>query len=281
VSFLAREAPLAMVGQLPDGGGEVLAALLDERQVPFLGARAAGPPRSPQRYVFYVEPGFVQEAAALACFAARQRAGARIVIVHPADAAGEARARFVAERARRAGAGEVAIRAQVAGSEAEPLPPDAAVVVDLGPPERTAGVLAAAAHAPALDFVLLPGETAAAIARDPARFLRPADQARFAGRLFTIVSESTPPPSDAALGAVGAAGRILVEALKRSGRTTGREVLVDTLAGLRDFATGLGPIVSFGPERRIGVAGEILGTIDPVTGVTQRRDGPDAWQRIE
>jgi len=285
-AFLEREGPLALFGQLPDRGGEVLAALLEEQQVPFIGVRAAatGPPRSPERYVFYVQPGIVQEAAALACFAVRQRARARTVIVHPADAVGEVAARFVAERARRAGAGEVTMRAAVAVAgqiDAAALPPDIAVLVDLGPPELAAGLLAVAARAPALDFVLLPGDTAAAIARDPARFLRPAHQARLAGRLYTVIPESGPPSSGAALGAVGAAGRILVEALKRSGRATGREALVDTLAGLHDFATGLGPIVSFGPERRIGVAGEVLGTINPATGVTRRRDGADAWQRIE
>src|SRR5213078_3203098 len=35
-AFLEREAPLAVFGQLPDPGGEVLAALLDEQQVPFI-----------------------------------------------------------------------------------------------------------------------------------------------------------------------------------------------------------------------------------------------------
>ncbi|HET9623374.1 MAG TPA: ABC transporter substrate-binding protein, partial [Kofleriaceae bacterium] len=100
--FLEREAPLALFGELPARGGDVLAAVLERQRVPFIGARAvAGPSPSPERYVFYVEPGAAQEAAALTSFAARQRAGARTVIVHAADAAGEAAARFVAERARR------------------------------------------------------------------------------------------------------------------------------------------------------------------------------------
>ncbi|HET9623358.1 MAG TPA: hypothetical protein VFP84_18420, partial [Kofleriaceae bacterium] len=151
-------------------------------------------------------------------------------------------------------------------------PADAGVLVDLGPTERTADVLALAARAPGLGFVLLPGDRAAAIAR-----ARVPAAARLAGRLYTLVPEAAPPPP----GAILAAGRILVEALKRTGRAAGREALVDTLAGLHDFATGLGSIVSFGPERRIGVAGEVLGTVDPVSGATQRRDGANAWQHID
>jgi ABC-type branched-subunit amino acid transport system substrate-binding protein len=49
--------------------------------------------------------------------------------------------------------------------------------------------------------------------------------------------------------------RLLVEALQRAGRDVTREQLVDTLANIRDFRTGLIPPISYGPSRRIGTTG--------------------------
>ncbi|HYG79418.1 MAG TPA: ABC transporter substrate-binding protein, partial [Pyrinomonadaceae bacterium] len=63
------------------------------------------------------------------------------------------------------------------------------------------------------------------------------------------------------LSAQGAA-KILVEALKRTGQDVSREKLIETLEGLSDFATGLTPAVTYGPNRRIGALGAYVVTID-------------------
>ena len=60
-----------------------------------------------------------------------------------------------------------------------------------------------------------------------------------------------------------AAARILVHGLELSGKDLSRERLVTTLEGLYEFETGLMPRITFGPNRRIGVLGAYIVTIDP------------------
>lgn len=52
-----------------------------------------------------------------------------------------------------------------------------------------------------------------------------------------------------------ASAQVLFEGLKRSGRRASRTRLAESLAGLSEFPTGVGPLVSFGPTRRVGAVG--------------------------
>jgi ABC-type branched-subunit amino acid transport system substrate-binding protein len=58
------------------------------------------------------------------------------------------------------------------------------------------------------------------------------------------------------------AAKVLVEALKRTGRDLSREKLIQSLEGLSDYPTGLTPALTFGPNRRIGAMGAYIVTID-------------------
>lgn len=60
-----------------------------------------------------------------------------------------------------------------------------------------------------------------------------------------------------------AAAKVLVQALELAGKNLSRERLVTTLEGLYEFDTGLMPRITFGPNRRIGVFGAYIVTIDP------------------
>jgi ABC-type branched-subunit amino acid transport system substrate-binding protein len=60
-----------------------------------------------------------------------------------------------------------------------------------------------------------------------------------------------------------AAARILVHGLELSRKDLSRERLVTTLEDLYEFETGLMPRSTFGPNRRIGVLGAYIVTIDP------------------
>lgn len=51
------------------------------------------------------------------------------------------------------------------------------------------------------------------------------------------------------------ASRILVEGLKRAGQDLSREKLVTALEGMYEYETGLTPLISYGPNRRIGALG--------------------------
>jgi ABC-type branched-subunit amino acid transport system substrate-binding protein len=110
----------------------------------------------------------------------------------------------------------------------------------------------------------------------------------FAGRLFLAapglpsdlsakgiellrLAGPAPPPAAAArptpyARAALAAIETLREALTRCGREVSRERLIAALEELRGFETGLGPALTFGPDRRIGAIGAYIVTYDPGQG---------------
>ncbi|HST79294.1 MAG TPA: ABC transporter substrate-binding protein [Verrucomicrobiae bacterium] len=59
-----------------------------------------------------------------------------------------------------------------------------------------------------------------------------------------------------------AAGKVLAEGLRESGRQLSRQKLVDTLATMYSFDTGLTPPVTFGATRRIGALGGYVVKLD-------------------
>ncbi|NOK19422.1 cytochrome c/ABC transporter substrate-binding protein [Corallococcus carmarthensis] len=63
-----------------------------------------------------------------------------------------------------------------------------------------------------------------------------------------------------------AAARVFVEAVTRAGADLTRAGLQQQLESLRDFDTGVSPPVSFGVNRRVGVQGAQLATLEATTG---------------
>ncbi|NUU38921.1 ABC transporter substrate-binding protein [Pseudomonas sp. C2B4] len=55
---------------------------------------------------------------------------------------------------------------------------------------------------------------------------------------------------------------LLSEGMKQAGRDASREKLVSALESLHDFDTGLTPLISFGPGRRLGLSGAHVVTVD-------------------
>ncbi|MHC8334472.1 cytochrome c/ABC transporter substrate-binding protein [Pseudomonas sp. LB3P25] len=55
---------------------------------------------------------------------------------------------------------------------------------------------------------------------------------------------------------------LLSEGMKQAGRDASREKLINALEGLHDFDTGLTPLISFGPGRRLGLSGAHIVTVD-------------------
>lgn len=56
--------------------------------------------------------------------------------------------------------------------------------------------------------------------------------------------------------------KVLLEALKRSGKDLSREKLIQTLEGFYNYPTGLTPPLSYGPNRRIGAMGAYIVTVN-------------------
>jgi ABC-type branched-subunit amino acid transport system substrate-binding protein/cytochrome c553 len=71
-----------------------------------------------------------------------------------------------------------------------------------------------------------------------------------------------------------AAARVLVEALRRAGADVTRAELVHVLESMRDFDTGVTPLVTFGMDRRVGVRGAQLVRVEPVGG---RLEAASPW----
>jgi len=63
-----------------------------------------------------------------------------------------------------------------------------------------------------------------------------------------------------------AAGKLLVEGLKRTGRDLSRERLEDAMEKLYDFRTGLTPPLTYSPTRRIGARGAHVMVVDMKAG---------------
>ncbi|MHC8285821.1 cytochrome c/ABC transporter substrate-binding protein [Pseudomonas sp. XS1P51] len=55
---------------------------------------------------------------------------------------------------------------------------------------------------------------------------------------------------------------LLSEGMKQAGRDASREKLISALEGLHDFETGLTPLISFGPGRRLGLSGAHIVTVE-------------------
>jgi ABC-type branched-subunit amino acid transport system substrate-binding protein len=79
-----------------------------------------------------------------------------------------------------------------------------------------------------------------------------------------LATKHTLPPRHltAQINALGAA-KVLMEALKLSGREISREKLISTLEGFYQFQTGLTPAITYGLNRRIGALGAYVVSIDP------------------
>jgi ABC-type branched-subunit amino acid transport system substrate-binding protein len=61
-----------------------------------------------------------------------------------------------------------------------------------------------------------------------------------------------------------AAAKILVEGIKRSGKDLTREKLIQSLESLSNYSTGLAPLVTYGPNRRVGAQGAYVIKVDLV-----------------
>jgi ABC-type branched-subunit amino acid transport system substrate-binding protein len=276
----------ALVGGVSAGADKELAALAAETGTPLVGPSTLLPQTgSPlNRYVFYLLPGFGEQARSLANFAAAkpELKKARLAVV---CAEGEltttAAAAFI-EQAKTAGLQPV-IRltytrgsfnaAQIVGQLKEA---NADALLFLGTNGEEATLLQAAAAAKWTPYVLLLGALTG-------KELGSAVSLSFKDRVFlafpTVPTDITPEGvaefralqekykfparNTASQLAALAAAKVFVEGLKRTGKDVSREQFITALEGLYEFDTGLTPRLTFGPNRRIGAAGASVATFDP------------------
>lgn len=274
----------AVVGGMSAGADGEIAALAQELEVPFVGPATLLPQTGPgaRRYVFYLMPGFAEQARALVNFHAKRqpKAQPKVAIVYTDSEIGATAAAAVDEQCRKAGCGPVQKvsygRAKLDAPALVRNLKDAGAVFFFGAGgEETTFIKEADAAGWHPDLFLLGALTG--------RDLLSSIPAGFKEKLFltfpTVPSDVTEAGAGelralaakykfevrhpaAQLSALAAA-KVLTEGLKRGGRDISRERLVNALEGLYDFETGLTPRLTFGPNRRVGAAGAYVVRVDP------------------
>ena len=276
----------AYVGGISAGADAELVQLSREQEVPVVGPATLMPnvERPLNRHVFYLLPGLVEQARALANFAASKEElkKARAAVVYGDGALAVATATAAEDQLRKAGFGTVTRQS----------------LKDFGGDGAAAARQLKQAGAETL-FIFGLGSAEVALVKEsavlgwtPRLFMLGVMEGRdflnsvppeFKDRLFltfpTVPSDVTPegltqfrtllekykvtPGHTAAQLSAFAAAVVFVEGLKRAGRDLSRERLLTALEGLYDFDTGVTPRLTFGPNRRIGAAGAYVLMFDP------------------
>jgi len=280
---LDADETFALVAPLVPRGESQLATLAAQRGIPVIASLGAPPDDmiGRNRYLFYLSPGPSVQARALVEYAAQQlqnlespktalmaRAG------EPFDTIAEA----ISKQCRARGLTVQAIAPYTAEAFAPELLAWQQVGIDalffVGPDADAVHVLekiAGNGHPP--EVFLMGSLLSGPIFRAPPLFQ---------GKISAVFPNSLNAQSQEALQEYDAflknhglsagrsaprlaaycAARVMVEALKKSGRELRREHLMRELEGFWDYETGLSPPLTFGPNRRIGAFGAYPVSID-------------------
>lgn len=312
--FLAEKQVFALLGAFIAGSEGEITALLDDHRVPLIGPFTLRPvlekPVNP--WVFYLLPGLAVQGRALVELAvdrmqdretAEVRAGERRdgglprgEVVYPQDPVLAEVARAMIDEAHRAGWENLRHRPYpVDGLDAIRLVStlatvDAEAVFFLGNPRDRQLFLQAADSFNWHPEVYLPGSLAGpqALASPPA----------FDGRIFlaypTLPDDRSPEAAEAygrlaeahhlprthlttQLNALAAA-RLFEEGIKRAGRDLSRAKLVAKLERLYKWDSGLTPLLTFTPNRRVGARGAYVVALDLEARTFRRLGG---WIEVE
>jgi ABC-type branched-subunit amino acid transport system substrate-binding protein len=276
----------AMVSGLTAGAEEGVAALAQEKEVPFVGPSTLLPQRGLplNRYIFYLLPGLKEQARALALFAAKKTdpLKSRAVIIAPDLEFNRSIAAAVEDQVKKSRWSVVTTnyfaRDQFAAarSVAELKQKGIDTVFLLGSGIEAAAILKAAETSGwTPSFYMLGSLVGRNVADSFSAKMKdnvflafptvPADVSTTgAAEYSTLLQRNKLDSTHAAAQASAiAAARILVHALELCGKDVSRERLVTALEGLYEYDTGLMPKLTFGPNRRIGALGAYVVTIDP------------------
>jgi ABC-type branched-subunit amino acid transport system substrate-binding protein len=276
----------AIVSGLTAGADTSVAALSQEKEVPFIGPSTLLPQRSLplNRYVFYLLPGLKEQASTLVKFAAKKAdpKTSRVAIVCPDADFTRQIASSIKAQGKKLGWGPVteiyypsgAFNATRHVTELKQQGIDTVFLLGAGADTRSLFKDAEAAGWTPAIYLLgsLVGREITEIVPVKMKdktFLAfptiPADVSPAGAAEYHALLEKNKLGSNhaAAQASALAAVKILIHGLERCGKDLSRERLVTMLEGLYEFDTGLMPRITFGPNRRIGVLGAYIVTIDP------------------
>lgn len=293
--FIEEEEPFALTGVFMTGAEGEIADLAAEAEIPLVGALAVNPRHgsAANRHVFYLDAGLEGQVRALLEFAARRHGGTlpTLSILYRQGAPLEGVIEAAEDQVKALGgaaSGKIPLTA-----EAFDPPAIARVLRDGG----TALLLLLASGAPERELledaarlgwrpqVLLPGSLASDEILDAGEagaleiFLAfptlPSDLTPAGLMDFDRLARKYGLPAEFPAAQITAltSASILAEGLKRAGGELSRERLLAALDDLRDFSTDLTPLVTYGPNRRVGIRGAHIVAIDPASGTFVPVDG--------
>jgi ABC-type branched-subunit amino acid transport system substrate-binding protein len=276
----------AIVSGLTAGTEDAVAALTQDKEIPFIGPSTLLPQRGLplNRYIFYLLPGLKEQARALATFATKKidPSKSHVAIVLPDAEFTRSIASSLEEQTKKLRWNSVTttyyardgFSATRYVSELSQKGIDTVFFLGYGPEGiailREADAIGWTPSVYMLGSLVgrnigdaitekMKDRTFLAFPTIPAD-VSTAGAAEYNGLLQRNKLEAT---HAAAQASAIAAARILVHALELCGKDLSRERLITTLEGLYEYDTGLMPKITFGPNRRIGVLGAYVVTIDP------------------
>lgn len=282
--FIQDEQVFALTSAFTAGADRELAALMNELEVPLVGPLTLYPQvgHPLNRHVFYLLSGLDGQARVLVNFATQKSPDKKtgVAVVYPESELSAGVLEAIKDQCQKKSCGAV----ETYGYQSARFDATAAagklsragrnIVFFLGTSEEGLALMKEADKLHWSPLLYLPGS---AVGKDvfdaPPSFNQkiflsfptsPADQTAEGKEEFLALATKYKLPAShvaAQLSAYSAA-RILVEGLKRTGKELSREKLVEMLEGLNQYATGLTPAVTYGPNRRIGAMGAYVVTID-------------------
>lgn len=282
--LLKDEQIFAMTGAFMAGSEKELVPLMAQQEVPLIGPFTLYPQTGTplNRQVFYLLAGIDGQARALVDFAANRPdlKKARVVVAYPQSDMNSGVVAAIKDQCKKAGLSEpqpveyTSGHFEAAATAGECKEINCGAVFFLGNADEAQAFMKEAEKLSLFPSIFLPGSGASAgvfsspIGFDGKVFLSfptsPAAQNADGRKEYQALAEKYKLPSHHLAAQLSAytADKILVEALKRTGRDLSREKLIQSLEGLYEYATGLTPAISYGPNRRIGANGAYVVTIN-------------------
>ncbi|MDQ3201739.1 MAG: ABC transporter substrate-binding protein [Pseudomonadota bacterium] len=272
--LIEQEQVFALIAPLAPALDTDLAQRLESAGIPLIGPLSLLGNAQSSRQIFEPLPGLREQMIALADYAAERLRVLQgpTLIIHPNDPtqrlAAQNLARYLQDRAWQ----NVSLQTYDAAQDELPLGSRSVFYLGNGSGfSKLAERLQSAGQVPYL--FAASNQVAGDLIQVPSGFSRrvflaypfvPSDWT-LAGRMaLTRLREHQGLGGEYTVLQVGAYSSMLLfsEGMKQAGRDASREKLVNALEGLHDFETGLTPLISFGPGRRLGLSGAHIVTVE-------------------
>jgi len=284
--LVEQDGVFALVASFEPKGSHATREFLRSAEVPLIGPVTLSPglPAVPNRYLFYLLPSFGDQARSLVDFIASgapplpPRRAERIAIIYADGEFDRDALASLRSQAKRCSLEIVSEQrdesdARSAAAIVESLAPKkpdyifffgsaenfVSLARELDRLKLEAGLLSSSVMVGRDAFSLPPSVAARTYLAYPASLPERDDFSEFTA---LIRSAGIKLRSAAFQALAYAAARILVEAVRASGRPLSRAALIGSLEQLQNFKTGVAPPVTFNPNRRVGATGSYIVGID-------------------